>query len=90
MGAKKNMNKDWHPELSDKAGSIRPHVHWAMKNCEGSVDKLLMFMENSVEHYKDNHVSRLVQLLTPDLALVTTEMGTIRSTLTPSHQIWIY
>lgn len=54
-GPKKNQGKTWHAELSDKAGSIRTHIYWSMKNCNGSLDQLRMYMDNIVGHYKDQH-----------------------------------
>ena len=32
-GSKHLEGKTWHPQLSDKAGSIKTHMYWAMKNC---------------------------------------------------------
>ena len=55
QGPKKNHGKTWHNELSDKAGSIRTHAYWAMKNCGGSPNKLIDMLENIVCHYKGSH-----------------------------------
>ena len=54
-GPKRDKNKTWHPELSDKAGAIRTHAYWAMKNCEGSADKLVGYLDNIPNHYKGIH-----------------------------------
>ena len=54
-GSVANSGKTWHPELSDKAGSLKTHVYWAMKNCGGDPDKLTSAIDNSVAHYKDKH-----------------------------------
>lgn len=45
----------WHPELSDKAGSIKTHLYWAMKNCDQDPEKLKLSLLNIVNHYKDEH-----------------------------------
>lgn len=31
-GPTRSQNKTWHVQLSDKAGSIKTHLYWAMKN----------------------------------------------------------
>ncbi|CAC5391380.1 unnamed protein product [Mytilus coruscus] len=50
-----------HPELSDKAASIKTHLYWAMKNCNKDPVKLKLSLLNIVEHYKNNqeHCSEL-------------------------------
>ena len=45
----------WHPELSDKAASIKTHLYWAMKNCDRDPVKLKLSILNIKEHYKNNH-----------------------------------
>ena len=55
QGPKRDHGKTWHVELSDKAGSIRTHIHWAMKNCDGSAQKLCDMLDNISNHYKDVH-----------------------------------
>ena len=54
-GYAKMHGKTWHEELYDKVSSTRTHSHWAMRNCEGSADKLRKSLLNIVEHYKNNH-----------------------------------
>ena len=54
-GPKKMHAVTWHSELSDKAGSIKTHCYYAMKNCGKSSQKLKQLLENIVEHYKNNH-----------------------------------
>jgi hypothetical protein len=34
-GPKYKEGSTWHQELSHKAASIKTHVYWAMKNCDG-------------------------------------------------------
>ena len=48
--------KTWHPQLSDKAASVKTHFYWCMKNCEQDPLKLKSMILNIVEHYKNNHV----------------------------------
>lgn len=47
--------KTWHPELADKASSIKTHIYWAMKTCGGNPKVLRDNIDNAVEHYKNNH-----------------------------------
>ena len=54
-GPKRDHGKTWHVDLSDKAASIRTHMHWAMKHCDGSSEKLCDMLDNIVPHYKGNH-----------------------------------
>jgi hypothetical protein len=56
-GTKANKFKTWHPELSDKAASIKTHIYWAMKECGGDADKLRSDILNLVFHYKGIHDS---------------------------------
>ena len=48
--------KTWHPQLSDKAASVKTHFYWCMKNCEQDPLKLKSMILNIIEHYKNNHV----------------------------------
>ena len=54
-GPAKMSGKTWHPQLSDKAASIKTHIFWSMKTCEGNSEKLRGNIMNLVEHYKGNH-----------------------------------
>lgn len=54
-GPKYKEGSTWHQELSDKAASIKTHVYWAMKNCDGNEENLKTSILNIVEHYKGNH-----------------------------------
>ena len=47
--------KTWHPELSDKAGSVKTHVYWSMKNCEQDPEKLKLNILNITQHFQNNH-----------------------------------
>ena len=47
--------KTWHAELTDKAAAIKTATYHAMKNCEGSAEKLRQQLDNICEHYKGNH-----------------------------------
>ena len=47
--------KTWHPQLSDKAGSIKTHMYWVMKNCQQSADQLRNSVLNIINHYKNKH-----------------------------------
>ncbi len=39
-GPKKNISKTWHPQLEDKAASIKTHTYHCIKNCGGSTDRI--------------------------------------------------
>ncbi|XP_035680551.1 uncharacterized protein LOC118418651 isoform X2 [Branchiostoma floridae] len=52
MGPKYKERVTWHPELSDKAGSIKTHVYWAMKNCALDPERLRGYIDNIIKHYK--------------------------------------
>ncbi|VDI76549.1 Hypothetical predicted protein [Mytilus galloprovincialis] len=54
-GPRYKEGQTWHPELSDKAASIKTHLYWAMKNCNKDPVKLKLSLLNIVEHYKNNH-----------------------------------
>jgi hypothetical protein len=54
-GPKYQEGKTWHPELSDKAGSVKTHVYWSMKNCEQDPEKLKLNILNITQHYQNNH-----------------------------------
>ena len=54
-GPKKNHGKTWHAELTDKAAAIKTATYHAMKNCEGSAEKLRKNLDNICEHYKGSH-----------------------------------
>lgn len=54
-GPMKQHGITWHEELKDKAASIKTHVFYAMKTCNGSADTLKNNLDNIVEHYKNNH-----------------------------------
>jgi ribosomal protein L33 len=53
-GPKYQEGKTWHPELSDKAGSVKTHVYWSMKNCEQDPEKLKLNILNITQHYQNN------------------------------------
>ena len=54
-GARYLEGKTWHPQLSDKAASIKTHTFWAMKNCDENPETLRASISNITDHYKDNH-----------------------------------
>ena len=54
-GPKKLKGKTWHHELSDKAGSIRTHIYFCLKNCDGDPQKLKSSIDNNIPHYKRIH-----------------------------------
>ncbi|CAC5389907.1 unnamed protein product [Mytilus coruscus] len=54
-GPRYKEGQTWHPELSDKAASIKTHLYRAMKNCNKDPVKLKLSLLNIVEHYKNNH-----------------------------------
>ena len=58
-GTKKMMGVTWHPDLADKAASIKTHAYYAMKNCNGSNIRLREILDNTVEHYKNVHTNCL-------------------------------
>ena len=53
------MGATWHPDLADKAASIKTHANYAMKNCNGSNVRLREILDNTVEHYKNVHTNCL-------------------------------
>ncbi|XP_076437044.1 uncharacterized protein LOC143276438 [Babylonia areolata] len=57
IGPRYMEGKTWHPQLSDKAGSIKTHFYWAMKNCDGNAEKLKAMIINIVDHYKGHHTN---------------------------------
>lgn len=54
-GPRSQENKTWHPQLSDKAASIKTHIYYTMKNCNGDADKLRNGIDNIVHHYQGCH-----------------------------------
>ena len=60
-GPKKMHGITWHEELADKAGSIKTATYYAMKNCNGSPERLRQMLDNITEHYKGNHEQCLSQ-----------------------------
>ena len=52
---KKNHGKTWYAELTDKAAAIKTATYHAMKNCDGSAEKLRQQLDNICEHYKGNN-----------------------------------
>lgn len=54
-GARKNEGKTWHPELADKAGSIKTHIYWCMKNCNRDASTLKLYIDNIIPHYQGHH-----------------------------------
>jgi hypothetical protein len=54
-GAKKHHGTKWHSQLSDKVQPLRTHFHWAMRNCDGSAEKLRQMLDNVVDHYQNKH-----------------------------------
>ncbi len=49
------LGKTWHPELIDKVKPTRTHIHWCMRNCEGSTTILRASLLNIVQHCKNVH-----------------------------------
>ena len=60
-GPKKMHGITWHGELTDKAASVKTAAYYAMKNCNGSGEKLRQMLDNIPEHYKGNHTQCLPQ-----------------------------
>ena len=54
-GSKKTHGIDWHWELKDKAASIKTHIFWCMKNCQGNAETLRCSINNILSHYKGDH-----------------------------------
>ena len=54
-GTKKNHGITWHRELNDKTAGVKTHTYWAMKNCEGSVQRFISSLDNIVNHYQNRH-----------------------------------
>jgi len=55
FGSQGNKGKIWHEQLADKAGSIKTHVYYSMKNCRAEADTLRTSIMNLVHHYQGNH-----------------------------------
>ncbi|XP_064402159.1 uncharacterized protein LOC135347946 [Halichondria panicea] len=56
QGRVRDKGLTWFPELVDKQKSIKVHLYWAMKNCDGDGQKLRSLIENIAMHYQDNHL----------------------------------
>ena len=54
-GAMCREGKTWSSQLSDKIHPVKTHVNYAMRNCEGSANKLKTSLDNIVSHYQNNH-----------------------------------
>ncbi|KAK3106301.1 hypothetical protein FSP39_017387 [Pinctada imbricata] len=54
-GPQYQHGKTWHGELSDKSASIKTHTYYAIKNCDGSPDKLRANLDNIIPHYQNIH-----------------------------------
>ncbi|CAH1242323.1 Hypp6578 [Branchiostoma lanceolatum] len=54
-GPKYKEGVSWHPELTDKAASVKTHVYWAMKNCALDAGRLRGYIDNTINHYKGDH-----------------------------------
>lgn len=54
-GPKCKHGHTWHAQLSDKAASVKTHTYYAMRNCNGSTEKLRKILDNTTAHYQDNH-----------------------------------
>ena len=54
-GPRHMEGKSWHSQLSDKAGSVRTHMYWAMKNCQQNAEVLKKSVLNIISHYKNIH-----------------------------------
>ena len=50
-----SSRKALYMEWEDNAESVKTHVHWRMRNCEGDVDKLPASLVNVVKHYRNQH-----------------------------------
>ena len=54
-GPKYAHGKTWHTKISDKVNSIRTHVQYSMRNCNGDAEHLRASLDNIVPHYKNDH-----------------------------------
>ena len=54
-GAKGKHGQTWHSEITDKVLSVRTHVQYAIRNCNGNADTLRAMMDNVTEHYQNKH-----------------------------------
>lgn len=54
-GPKKLSGISWHPELADKAASVKTHVYHSMKNSHGDASALQKNILNIIRHYKNDH-----------------------------------
>ena len=54
-GALCQEGKTWSSQLTDKIHPVKTHVNYAMRNCEGSANKLRTSLDNIVSHYQNNH-----------------------------------
>lgn len=56
-GSKKLSGLTWHPELADKAASVKTHIYHSIKNCGGNTESLKKGIINLISHYKGDHES---------------------------------
>lgn len=54
-GTKRDKNKTWRPELSDKIAAIRTHAQYLIRCANGDAKKLRDNLINTVNHYKNDH-----------------------------------
>lgn len=56
-GAKKQLGKSWHPQITDKGALVRNHMYWAMENCDNDPNTLRQHIDSCVTHFQNNHTS---------------------------------
>ena len=54
-GVKCREGKTWSVQLSDKIQSVKTHVNYSVRNCDGNPSKLMSNLENITDHYRNNH-----------------------------------
>ena len=54
-GAMCREGKTWSSQLTDKVHPVKTHVNYAMRNCEGSAEKLRSSLDNIVPHFQNIH-----------------------------------
>ena len=54
-GPKYRHRRDWHEQISDKVHSVRLHVQYSMRNCNGDAENLRQRLDNITEHYQNRH-----------------------------------
>lgn len=55
QGLVRDRGIKWFTELGDKRKSVKTHLYWAMKNCDGCAEMLRKLIEIIPDHYQGDH-----------------------------------